>query len=65
MKNILPNKIRNIAIIGHGGEGKTALTEAMLFSAKAIDRFGKVEEIQPAMIGRIEKAYFHKRHHST
>ncbi|NLA84530.1 MAG: elongation factor G [Clostridiales bacterium] len=44
MKNYTTDKIRNIAIIGHGGEGKTTLTEAMLFSAKAIDRFGKVEE---------------------
>ena len=44
MKNYTTDKIRNIAIIGHGSEGKTTLTEAMLFNGKATDRFGKVEE---------------------
>lgn len=37
-------KIRNIALIGHGGEGKTSLLEAMLFTTKAIDRLGKVDD---------------------
>ena len=36
--------IRNIALMGHGGEGKTTLTEAMLFAAHIIDRQGKVED---------------------
>lgn len=36
--------IRNIAIIGHSGEGKTTLCEAMLFCAGAIDRMGKVDD---------------------
>ena len=34
--------IRNIAIIGHSGEGKTTLCEAILFNGGAIDRQGKV-----------------------
>ncbi|MBN1892728.1 MAG: elongation factor G [Clostridiales bacterium] len=34
-------KIRNISLLGHGGSGKTALAEAMLFCAKAIDRMGR------------------------
>lgn len=34
--------IRNIAIVGHSGEGKTTLCEAMLFNGGAIDRMGKV-----------------------
>jgi elongation factor G len=36
--------IRNVGLVGHGHSGKTSLTEAMLFDAKAIDRLGKVEE---------------------
>jgi len=44
MKNYTTDRIRNIGIIGHGGEGKTTLTEAMLFNAKATDRFGRVED---------------------
>ena len=34
--------IRNIAIVGHSGEGKTTLCEAILFNGGAIDRQGKV-----------------------
>ena len=40
--NINSENIRNIAIIGHSGEGKTTLCEAMLFNGGAIDRMGKV-----------------------
>ena len=42
MTNI--EKIRNVAIIGHAGEGKTTLAEAMLYNLKATDRLGKVDE---------------------
>lgn len=37
-------KIRNIALIGHSGEGKTTLAEAILYNAKAIDRQGRVDD---------------------
>ncbi len=36
--------IRNIALMGHGSEGKTTLTEAMLFAAGNIERQGRVED---------------------
>ncbi len=38
------NQTRTIALVGHGGAGKTSLAEAMLFNTKAIDRLGKVDE---------------------
>lgn len=34
--------VRNVAIIGHSGEGKTSLTEAILFNGKSTDRLGTV-----------------------
>ncbi len=36
--------IRNIAVVGHSGEGKTTLVEAMLYNGGAIDRMGKVAD---------------------
>ena len=36
--------IRNIAVVGHSGEGKTTLCEAMLFNGGVIDRMGKVTD---------------------
>ncbi len=41
---ISTSNIRNIALIGHAGEGKTTLAEAILFNCKAIDRQGKVDD---------------------
>ncbi|MGN0312339.1 MAG: elongation factor G [Lachnospiraceae bacterium] len=38
------DKIRNVAILGHGGCGKTSLVEAMAFLAGDINRMGKVED---------------------
>ncbi len=42
--NITSKEIRNVAVIGHSGEGKTTLCEAMLFNGGMIDRMGKIED---------------------
>ncbi|HXL43579.1 MAG TPA: elongation factor G [Gaiellaceae bacterium] len=39
-----PGKIRNVAVTGHRGTGKTSLVEAMLYQAGAINRLGNVEQ---------------------
>jgi elongation factor G len=44
MKRYATDRIRNVAVAGHGGTGKTSLVEAILFAAKAIDRAGRVED---------------------
>jgi elongation factor G len=38
-----PGKIRNVAVVGHRGVGKTSLIEAMLFQAGAVNRLGTIE----------------------
>jgi elongation factor G len=37
-------RIRNVGLFSHGGAGKTSLSEAMLYSSKAISRLGRVED---------------------
>jgi elongation factor G len=44
MADYLTKDIRNIALMGHGSEGKTTLAESMLFAAGNIDRQGRVED---------------------
>ena len=44
MKDYHATDIRNVAIVGHASAGKTALSEAMLFSAGAVNRIGTISE---------------------
>ena len=36
--------IRDVALIGHGGAGKTSLGEAILYDTKSVTRLGRVDE---------------------
>ncbi len=44
MADLEVDKIRNVAVIAHGGAGKTSLVEAMLYNSGAIDRLGNVQD---------------------
>ncbi|WP_312643644.1 elongation factor G [Hydrogenoanaerobacterium sp.] len=44
MRQYLADKIKNVALAGHGSSGKTSLAEALLFKAGATDRLGKVAD---------------------
>ena len=41
--SVSARNIRNIAIVGHSGEGKTTLCEAILYNGGTIERMGKIE----------------------
>ena len=44
VKSYPTDRIRNVVLLGHGGAGKTSVTEALLARAGAIARAGKVDD---------------------
>jgi len=44
LKEFNPDAIRNITFVGHGGSGKTTLSEVILYTGNEINRIGKIEE---------------------
>jgi len=44
MAPVEPGRIRNVAVVGHRGTGKTSLVEAMLFQSGAVNRLGAIEQ---------------------
>jgi elongation factor G len=44
MKVYRAEQIRNVAVVGHGGSGKTSLLDAALYDSGAVTRIGRVDD---------------------
>ena len=49
MKEFAPDKIRNVALVGHQDTGKTTLAEAILHTTGVVGRMGKIQDGNTAM----------------
>lgn len=56
MGKTAPDNIRNIAVLGHGGSGKSNVIETMLAQAKAISRCGSMDKGDLVVITEPEEA---------
>jgi len=63
MANYETRDIRNIALMGHGSEGKTSLVEALLFAAGITDRLGRVDDGTTVTDSDPEEMKRHSRRH--
>ena len=44
MENVFTKSIRNVALLGHSGGGKTSLAESMLYISRITDRLGNIAD---------------------
>jgi len=49
LKQFTADKIKNIALLGHGGSGKTTLADAILYYSGNIERIGKISDSTTTM----------------
>lgn len=61
MKEFSSEHIKNIALLGHGGSGKTTFADALLYCGKVIDKIGKISDGTTAMDFDAEE----KKRHSS